>query len=551
MIEALQQNFLHPIGLSALLALIPLIVFYLVKPKPKEEVMPSMAFFSEEKKEGKIRNALEKLKRNKLLLLHIFFVCLAALAIANPVVPGLESDGESVIVLDASASMHDNRQAVESFAKNHLGEQNTIITVSQSPEIAVESASTERARGLINEYSIKAEGTDLISALRLASNYPGKVVIASDMAHTATGQDLDPVINELAADRTVKVMDVSQRNSHGFTDLEVENSRAQVTAKNFVNRNRTVEISKPGENREVTLESRSTRTLSLELEPGLHEISLPPDEFAMDNRLYISIPEQQKIRISRLGEKSRYFREAIELINSTEYSQGLDKEADVYFVSEEFDLDSNSDRLEQEIQNGASVIYERREDIAEYAPVENFSGTDTTQIQISTGMATSFQSSVNRYDATGQPLAEPEEALVLSENESMLLYNVEDEKFGEKITYPIFWKNILHRMTDLKTGGELNIRTGRSQTFAEPVRHSGETMSEYTEIDHVGFYRGQHSYAANMLNPSESAPHTNTITSETNIGENPGSDPAQKYLTALLALIAGLELTYLSWRGEV
>ncbi|MDY6768979.1 MAG: BatA domain-containing protein, partial [Candidatus Nanohaloarchaea archaeon] len=80
----LQQYFLTPIGLIALLALIPLILFYLMRPDPEERMMPSMQFFMEEERSGRMQNAIRMLQRNLVLLLHVLFIGLLAAALAGP-----------------------------------------------------------------------------------------------------------------------------------------------------------------------------------------------------------------------------------------------------------------------------------------------------------------------------------------------------------------------------------------------------------------------------------------------------------------------------------
>ncbi|MEF8880485.1 MAG: BatA and WFA domain-containing protein [Candidatus Nanohaloarchaea archaeon] len=549
MIESIQQNFLQPLGLLALLGLIPLIIFYLVKPNPKEEVMPSMTFFREEKKEGKVRRAFRKLKRNKVLLLHILFIVLSAIAMANPLVSGLESDGETVIVLDSSASVNDNKQHVQDFALGHLGERNTVIKAGEDSEILLTDDSVEKARQVIQNHEVEAEGTDLVSAIQLASNYPGRMVIASDMMHTNTDQNLKPVIEDLAAERELKVMDIDQENSHGFTGLKVEEGVAEVTVLNYLDRNRSITVKKPGENRDISIGASSTKTIKLDLGSGTHELILPLDEFAMDNKLYVSIPEKKSIEISYLGETSKYFKKAISLIEFTDLKQEFRQDADVYYISDDYEIDNQLEELMRDSE--AFFIIEARSEMSNIDLVKNYSGTSKRQVEVSNGLATSFTSSVNSYDVTGEPLASPEEAFVLSEDENVLLYNVEDDDFGKKITYPIFWKKILQRMTDLKKGEQLNIQTGQNYNFESPVNFKGQQLEGNTGIDSAGFYRGKHVYSANFINPSEASPHLNRISSSKNVGENPDRDPAQKYLLALLAFIATIELIYLSRRGEI
>jgi hypothetical protein len=547
--QFIEQTFLQPLGLLGLLGLVPLIIFYLVKPKPKEEVMPSMAFFTEEKRESKVRNALSTLKRNKLFLLHVFFICFLALAIANPTVRGFESDGNSVILLDASASVSDNRQQIQDFALSHLGDTNTVIAASNDPEILVRDASTERARSAINNYEVKSEGTDLVSALELARNYDGRIVLASDMAHTSTNQELEPVLNEIASERNVKAININHENAHGFFDLEIEKGTAAVTVRNFLDENRTLEISSDRVSKEVDIGSLSSTTADFNLSPGTHELVLPPDELAEDNKMYVSIPEEDEINVARLGEESRYFEEAVKSIEFASYSEEFSEDADVYFIGENYDIDQ---KVEQEIDDSSSaVILESRGDETRFASVENYSGTTETEVQVSQDLATSFTSTIDSFDVIGEALAEPQEALVLSDNEKVLLYNVEDRKFGETLVYPVFWKNIIQRMTEVKGAEDLNMRAGQTREFDAPVNFRGNKLSGNVELDQVGFYRGQEAYAVNLLNPEESTPHINDIDSRKDIGQEPGKDPTQKYLSALLALVAVLEITFLSRRGEI
>ncbi|QGA80270.1 vWA domain-containing protein [Candidatus Nanohalobium constans] len=553
--EILQQNFLHPVGLAALLGLIPLIIFYLVRPKPEREVMPSMTFFSEEKQKGRIRNALQKLKRNKLLILHILFVVLAAVAIANPLIQGLETDGESVIILDTSASMNDNTQEAKDFAFKHLGSQNTVIAAGSEPRVLVRDASPEAARKAIRSQGNTASSTDLISAVQIASNYNGKMVLASDMAHTETGS-LESSLSDISESKAVKTMDLDHENSHGFTDLSFKNGKAHITVQNFLNRDRTVEIRREDSQqvKQVDLPALSTQTVELDLEPGRHELILPSDELAIDNKLYVSIPDREGIRVKRLGEESRYFREAMNLINQTEYSAGDSFDgAQIYFVEDGFELGQQRlKNLENQLDQGSAVILEERSELPGFAPVVNSSRSSTRQVQLQTSSITSgFTSAVTGYDIEGRSLSQPEEALVMSKDGKVLLYNVEDEVFGQQITYPIFWKNTLLNMSDRSTAPELNIKTESQVNFGTPVSHQGQEKPKRHKVQETGYYNGQKTFAANLLNPTESQPQINQIAERPGIDSNPGTDPAGKYLGSLLAVIATLELLYLSKGGAI
>jgi len=67
-------------GLFALLALVPFIILYLIRPKTIEKVIPSLMFLMREKKEAKQLAFLKKLLQNLLFIIQI--IALIALALS-------------------------------------------------------------------------------------------------------------------------------------------------------------------------------------------------------------------------------------------------------------------------------------------------------------------------------------------------------------------------------------------------------------------------------------------------------------------------------------
>lgn len=549
MLQAIQQHFLQPLGLLALLGVIPVVIFYLVKPKPEEEVMPSMTFFTEAKKEGKIRSAFRKLKHNKLLLLHLVFVLIIALAAANLLIPGLETDGRAVVVLDNSASMKDNMQEARNFANTHLGQQNTVITADSNPEILAESVTAQKARKEIREVDETSQETNLRSAIQLASNYPGRLVLASDLRHTVSGQNVEPIIREIAGERTVKVMDLDHENSHGFTGLEIDGTTIRAEVTNFRPAKQNLLIQKPGENRRVKVDGGSTRTVEINLQSGKGKINLPTDEMATDNVLNVFMPEDRTVEVLHLGENNRYFKKAVELINFTEHSNSNTiQDADIYFVGKEFELDTEKiQRLDSEVKNGSGLIMERRKNLKDLAPAENFSEIHETTVSTPYSLTSSFKTEVYNYDIIGDPLGSPPEAFVVDGRR--MLYNVKDKDFRQRISYPVFWKNAFKQIYPMKTGQELNLKTGETLEVRE-MEHKGKTLSGLVEIKYTGFYSGEETYASNLLSTAESAPYSSEVQDSEEVKANPDEDPGRKYISALLALIAAFELVYLESRGE-
>ena len=96
-----------PLGLLALLSIVPLVVLYLVRPSPATMALPTFRFLvTDEGRDGR-RRALERLRRELLFLLQLLVLVLVSLALAGPYVQvtrGVPAD-EVGLVVDASASM--------------------------------------------------------------------------------------------------------------------------------------------------------------------------------------------------------------------------------------------------------------------------------------------------------------------------------------------------------------------------------------------------------------------------------------------------------------
>ena len=104
----LAQYFLNPIGLYALLALIPFILIYIVKPKPKKIIMPSLMFFIKDSNKSHLNSFLEKFFSDFLFFLQLVVLILLAATFAKPymIAPRISYADTMVFVIDGSASMN-------------------------------------------------------------------------------------------------------------------------------------------------------------------------------------------------------------------------------------------------------------------------------------------------------------------------------------------------------------------------------------------------------------------------------------------------------------
>ena len=123
-------------GLWALLALIPLIVLYLIRPRPRPMNIPSLMFFMKSSGSRRLTSFLKQITHDWLFLIQLLLLTALALTFAHPF-SNYEYDvtaSNTVIVLDSSASSQVLEGARSRFdleiaqAKKSLGTKNTILT---------------------------------------------------------------------------------------------------------------------------------------------------------------------------------------------------------------------------------------------------------------------------------------------------------------------------------------------------------------------------------------------------------------------------------------
>jgi len=167
--------------LFGLLAL-PILLFYMLRMRRKEQQVPSTLLWSGLLLDRRASTPWQKLRRNLLLLLQLLILASLVLAIARPAVPTAAVAGDALIVLlDASASMQavdvrPNRfEAARQAAADLIddlapGAAMTLILVGPEPQVLA-SATSDRAelREALALASPGAGSVDWPSALALAA----------------------------------------------------------------------------------------------------------------------------------------------------------------------------------------------------------------------------------------------------------------------------------------------------------------------------------------------------------------------------------------------
>src|SRR6056297_3433004 len=158
---ALSDVFLTPLGLVALLAVVPVVVLYLVQPDPRRIELPTLHLLLEDDERDASNPLLERLRRSLLLLLQLLVIVALALALAGPYVSVSESQTveETVIVLDGSASMNvqtDGRTrftAAVAAAREETTGTNAVVFAGSESRIALRSGGSDEVDRTLDELS--------------------------------------------------------------------------------------------------------------------------------------------------------------------------------------------------------------------------------------------------------------------------------------------------------------------------------------------------------------------------------------------------------------
>ncbi|MCK5109689.1 MAG: BatA and WFA domain-containing protein, partial [Methanosarcinales archaeon] len=174
------------------LSVIPLIIVYLLRPKAKDVLIPSIIFITavtQQKK--KYARVLSKLIKDPLFLIQLLILLSLIIAIAAPYgVKRMEVSGEyTVIILDGSASMQSGNKLdkVIEIAENHLTAQNSIILAENVPILALRGGDVEAAKNVLDSLPKTATTADLYQAITLGSTLltdgGGRIIVISDFTN--------------------------------------------------------------------------------------------------------------------------------------------------------------------------------------------------------------------------------------------------------------------------------------------------------------------------------------------------------------------------------
>ena len=380
--------FQTPLALAALLSIIPLIIIYMLRPKPAVLSIPSLMFVLKlERERKKVYASLTKIVRDPLFLIQLLMLILLSIGAAGYYYTSNEplSGEHTVIVLDTSASMQVESRFEDAIgiADGYVSKKNSIILASNTPLLALEGGSASAAGEIFNKVKPGAGTADLSAAIttgmRLLSNEGGRIIVISDF--TNWGGD-DPVASKnLAESYGIEVNFVKvgkPADNIGIINGWIEAGAGEYgytgVIKNYKGNSETVKIeagrgTSGTASKSFTLDvpAGGTNQFTLaNLGPGITTISLNvKDDLSVDNKAYISIPDASGQQILYVTDNGKLpSKTALSLLPNSDLKiqksvpPSLDNYSLVVLAQKETPIANGSvDIIENYVRNGGNAVF--------------------------------------------------------------------------------------------------------------------------------------------------------------------------------------------------
>lgn len=607
MIEALGPIHIgYQTGLYALLALIPFILLYLIKPKPPELRVPSLQFFIHSAYRSPMRSFLRRILQDILIVLQFFVVLFLAASVAEPFVfVHHEVTGQNtVLVIDVSGSsqVYEGKQTrfdrTRTQALEHVGTTNTIILAKETPVVVLSDVTAGEAEDYLKSLEPTASGSRVGDAVLLAGELlagkEGQIVVISDLIQTSgmapevaqhIVESKGPVVNFVSVTS-------GTRSNVGFIDAHITETQTQVSVKNYDQKERSVELSVGSHAQQLDLDPFGIETFTFDTPSGTTELTLQgyKDDFALDNTFYLSAPTTGTIRVLYISNnRSLFLEQALRASPNVDITFAeppiVPKEYyDVYvidnIVASQILPGTFEDILIKIKQEGASAIVVAQKntpsiDYKGLLPVVTHEMQDAGQTQVDEVNVITRNidfGRVNNYFRS--TLTEETTSLVSIAGNAIIAlksygaghvfyYGLMEQHadFHFSPFYPIFWNEVLGTLVGKTDIGLLNYEVDQTLSFEDEVTlttPSGKRLStRVLTLEEVGLYQlPQRTVAVNMRNERESNVNKKWDEQEaisydlrTVVEERPFH--IELYLLAAVVALVLLEVAYIKRRGDI
>jgi hypothetical protein len=578
--------FKEPIALLALLSAIPLIIIYLIRPKPKDHPFSSIMFIDPSEAEKSL--AISRFISDPLFWLQLLILILLATAAAGPYMNAPGNPGTHlVVVLDVSASMEKGlpQAATAAYESTASMDRLSLVLGKARPEVVVREANADSFLAAFASQKSVAVSADLSSAMMMAQSLlgpeGGNILVISDFI-SWSGDDPESTrkVIESGGPKVVFKKVGSTGENVGIVGGWIEEGAMGLNYTCRIHnygraRSVLVSLQGPGGSASSTAYIGDDKDyyFTFVAPPGASTVSLDVQDFiSSDDKAYIYTPEVRERSILYLGNDSPALYALLSLPNLTVVRDGQPQGKDLVVV-----LNGSSDgRINRYVTSGGGVVYlatggnvspdyipvtikgeiKGREIL--WARMPGFAaGIHFEEIGIKKyPYAVPRQGSVTMVEANSIPVLS-----IWSLGRGKVIYSALDmTDFYMKPEYPIFWLKAVNYLTGVPDAREANRRTGEVLPLGKSVdvkTPAGQMETSSLLMEHVGIYEFEDkTVAANMYDPRESDPSGAVSLREGAFGLQTGiTKPMEQDLSVYLIALAGLlviaELAIVRRRREI
>ncbi|MBB6646128.1 DUF7408 domain-containing protein [Halobellus ruber] len=328
---ALSDVFLSPLGLAALVAALPVIVLYLIRPDPRRLRLPTTRFLIDAEGTSSSRPLFERLKRNVILLLQLLAILLFAVALAAPYVPATQSETveETVVVVDATASMTVESGGATRFeravdaAGGVVTSTTSVVVADAGASVPLRAGTAADAAGTLGRLRPTGAPGSLRTAITRATSLAGenaRVVVLSDFAGGSDWRGAVQAAEARGLTVDLRQFDGGGADNVGIVDRRFAGAEVTVSVQNFGREAATRQVSLGGESERVALAPGDVRSVTLPVPPDGGEVRLSPrDSFRTDDVAYVAAPADATVDVLVVSnDRNRYLETALSVIDPVE-----------------------------------------------------------------------------------------------------------------------------------------------------------------------------------------------------------------------------------------
>jgi hypothetical protein len=599
-------------GLWGLLALIPFILMYLIRPRAKEKEIPSLMFLMKNSKQSKQSSFFRYLMRNFLFFLQLILIGGLAFSLAMPYVtiPYKSTAQYTVVVLDGSASMQTKHgigtrfdRAISEIKPKLTGKVSVIFAENQ-PLVLLTDGNNMEAMNLLSKLKAKGTTTNIGDALSVAKDIlksrEGKVIVASDFVSDESS-DLTVIRRDLMSKgNIVEFINVANKvRNIGIVDMDVDKYQTKIRIKNYFETAEDVTVKLIKDNQVLDeivqpIAPNSIEALSFETPLGISSIELAEkDDLGVDNKAYISAPLNKKIRVLLITNKR-----TSNLMYALEASKDIDLEIrnpptinafninhDIVLI-DKIELDevipSDIVDVKRYVEKGGKLIVTAQDNLAqidllEMLPfiIEGTSKSSLVCIELINQFTQQFNENKcftsSKYFTGSVPEGKaviatagvtPIMVLGKVKQGSVFYYGIFDDfsNFRTQPAYPIFWNELVNYLVETGDIRDYNYKTGSMLSIREQkVKTPLVTLTTSNLfLDDAGLYELEDkTVAANLLDEVESDVSGESIIDEqeANIvggGESDETDlNLELVILAVAVFLLWIELFFIKTRGDL